>query len=401
MRLIGRNDAVLMIGLTVALFVIFSGPMARLLDYVREVEEVHGLRLLPALVILATIFSFHQLRKRQEIRAEAMSVAKAASDATERAAELSRLVAFGHALARTMDSQSHDSIRAAMAAHIPLLAPGRDAWVMTRTRAGVWESLVAIGDSSPGDRERAARRALGEADPLIGPTASEICFPMIIAGTPEGVLGVAPEPPLTNHQRSVLTAAAALLAVSLKNAELFREIRENSVRDGLTGCFNRTHALEVLDSELRRARRSKLPLSLLMFDLDNFKTINDRHGHLCGDAVLAAIGAIMKAELRGSDIKCRYGGDEFMVILPDTPAAGARQVCDNLRRAITERPVVWNDGHIAMTASFGVSAVNIADHDPRTAIARADAALYRAKQVGRNAIQVEDHNPALAQPPAA
>jgi len=395
MRVMGRNDAVLMVGLTVALFVIFSGPFAKLLDYVREVEKIHGLQLLPALVILATIFSFHQLRKRQEIRAESQSVARAATEATERASELSRLVAFGHALARTMDSQSHDSIRAAMAAHIPLLAPARDAWVMTRTRAGVWESLVAVGDSSPGDRERAARRALGEADPLIGPTPSEVCFPMIIAGTPEGVLGVAPEPPLTDHQRSVLSAAAALLAVSLKNAELFREIRENSVRDGLTGCFNRTHAIEVLDAELRRARRSKLPLSLLMFDLDNFKNINDRHGHLCGDAVLAAIGTIMKSELRGSDVKCRYGGDEFMVILPDTPVGGARQVSDNLRRAIAERPVVWNDGQITVTASFGITAVNTADHDPRTAIARADAALYRAKQVGRNAIQVEEHTPSL------
>ena len=395
MRVMGRNDAVLMVGLTVALFVIFSGPMAKLLDFIREVEKIHGLQLLPALVILATIFSFHQLRKRQEIRAESLSVARAAKEATERAAELSRLVAFGHALARTMDSQSHDSIRAAMAAHIPLLAPGRDAWVMTRTRAGVWESLVAVGDSSPGDRERAARRALGEADPFIGPTASEVCFPMIIAGTPEGVLGVAPEPPLTEHQRSVLSAAAALLAVSLKNAELFREIRENSVRDGLTGCFNRTHAVEVLDAELRRARRSKLPLSLLMFDLDNFKNINDRHGHLCGDAVLAAIGAIMKSELRGSDVKCRYGGDEFMVILPDTPVGGARQVSDNLRRAIAERPVMWNDGQITVTASFGITAVNTADHDPRSAIARADTALYRAKQVGRNAIQVEEQTPSL------
>jgi diguanylate cyclase (GGDEF)-like protein len=395
MRVMGRNDAVLMVGLTVALFVIFSGPMAKLLDFIREVEKIHGLQLLPALVILATIFSFHQLRKRQEIRAESLSVARAAKEATERAAELSRLVAFGHALARTMDSQSHDSIRAAMAAHIPLLAPGRDAWVMTRTRAGVWESLVAVGDSSPGDRERAARRALGEADPFIGPTASEVCFPMIIAGTPEGVLGVAPEPALTDHQRSVLSAAAALLAVSLKNAELFREIRENSVRDGLTGCFNRTHAVEVLDAELRRSRRSKLPLSLLMFDLDNFKNINDRHGHLCGDAVLAAIGAIMKSELRGSDVKCRYGGDEFMVILPDTPVGGARQVSDNLRRAIAERPVIWNDGQITVTASFGITAVNTADHDPRSAIARADTALYRAKQVGRNAIQVEEQTPSL------
>jgi diguanylate cyclase (GGDEF)-like protein len=395
MRLVGRNDTVLMVGLTVALFVVFSGPMARLLDYVREIEKAHGLQLLPALVILATLFSFHQLFKRQEIRAESLSVARSAKEATERAAELSRLVAFGHALARTMDSQSHDSIRAAMGAHIPLLAPGRDAWVMTRTRAGVWESLVAVGDSSPGDRERAARRALGEADPLIGPTPSEVCFPMIIAGTPEGVLGVAPEPPLTDHQRSVLSAAAALLAVSLKNAELFREIRENSVRDGLTTCFNRTYALEILDTELRRARRSKLPLSLLMFDLDNFKAVNDRHGHLCGDAVLAAIGAIMKAELRGSDVKCRYGGDEFLVILPDTPVGGAKQVSDNLRRAIAERPVMWNDGQITVTASFGITAVNLSDHDPRSAIARADSALYRAKQVGRNAIQVEEQTPTL------
>jgi diguanylate cyclase (GGDEF)-like protein len=396
MRVMGRNDAVLMVGLTVALFVIFSGPVARLLDYVREVEQAHGLQLLPALVILATIFSFHQLGKRQEIRAESQSVALAAREATERAAELSRLVAFGHALARTMDSQSHDSIRAAMAAHIPLLAPARDAWIMTRTRGGVWESLVAVGDSSPGDRERAARRALGEADPFVGATPSEVCFPMIIAGVPEGVLGVAPDPPLTDHQRSVLSAAAALLAVSLKNAELFREIRDNSVRDGLTGCFNRTHALEVLDAELRRARRSKLPLSLLMFDLDNFKTINDRHGHLCGDAVLAAVGAIMKAELRGSDIKCRYGGDEFMIILPDTPVAGARHVSDTLRRAIADRPVLWNDGQIDVTASFGITAVNATDHDPRNAIARADAALYRAKQVGRNAIQIEEPTTAVA-----
>jgi GAF domain-containing protein len=260
MRVMGRNDAILMIGLTVALFVIFSGPVAQVLDYVREIEETRGLHLLPALVILATIFSFHQSRKRQEIRAESLSVARAAQDATERAAEMSRLVAFGHALARTLDNESTDSIRAVLNAHLPLLAPGRGAWVMTRTRGGQWESQATVGESQPGDRERAARRALGEADPIVGPSPTEICFPMIIAGTPEGVLGISPEPALTDHQRSVLSAAAALLAVSLKNSELFREVRENSVRDGLTGCFNRTHALEVLDAEVRRARRSKLPL---------------------------------------------------------------------------------------------------------------------------------------------
>ena len=386
----GRNDAVLMIGLTVALFVIFSGPVASLLDYVREIEETKGLHLLPALVILATIFSFHQLRKRQEIRTESLSVARAAQEATERAAEMSRLVAFGHALARTMDSESSDSIRGVLSAHLPLLAPGRGVWVMTRTRGGHWESQVTVGESMPADRERAARRALGEADPVVGPTPTEICSPMIIGGVPEGVLGVAPEPPLTDHQRSVLSAAAALLAVSLKNSQLFREVRENSVRDGLTGCFNRAHALEVLDAEIRRARRSKLPLSLIMLDLDNFKEINDRHGHLCGDAVLAAVGARMKSELRGSDLKCRYGGDEFMVILPDTPLAGAKQVSENLRTALESHLIVWNGDQVRVTASFGVGVVNPTDQDPLAAVGRADAALYRAKERGRNDVEVEE-----------
>jgi diguanylate cyclase (GGDEF)-like protein len=385
-----------MIGLTVALFVIFSGSVSRFLDYVRAIEAARGVHLLPALFILATIFSIHQLRKRQEMRDEAHSVALAAKDATERAAEMSRLVAFGHGLARSMDGESTESIRDVAAAQIPLLAPGRGAWVMTRTRGGHWESLMTVGESSPADRERAARRALGEAEPLLGSEPDQICFPMIVAGGPEGVLGVAAEPPLTDHQRSILGAAAALLAVSLRNSQLLREVRENSVRDALTGCFNRAHALEVLDSEIRRARRTKLPLSIIMFDVDNFKQINDQHGHLAGDAVLAAIGGKMKTELRGSDLKCRYGGDEFMVILPDTPLAGAKQVSQNLRVAVESHAIVWNAEQIRVTASFGVGVVGPTDQDPLAAIARADAALYRAKERGRNDVQVEEHPTAAA-----
>jgi diguanylate cyclase (GGDEF)-like protein len=156
------------------------------------------------------------------------------------------------------------------------------------------------------------------------------------------------------------------------------------------------HALEVLDAELRRARRSRLPLSLVMFDLDNFKGINDRHGHLCGDAVLAAVGATMKTELRGSDLKCRYGGDEFMVILPDTPLVGAKQVSENIRRAIAEHPVTWNDGQVMITASFGITSISQGEHDPLSAISRADTALYRAKQRGRNGIELEEQPTALA-----
>ena len=104
----------------------------------------------------------------------------------------------------------------------------------------------------------------------------------------------------------------------------------------------------------------------------------------------------MKAELRGSDLKCRYGGDEFMVLLPDTPLVGAKQVSENLRRAIAEHPVTWNDGQVMVTASFGITSINQGEHDPLSAIARADTALYRAKQRGRNGIELEEKPAALA-----
>ena len=139
-------------------------------------------------------------------------------------------------------------------------------------------------------------------------------------------MSVSSKPPLSEYSRNILSAAAALLAVSLKNAELFREVRENSVYDPLTGCYRRAHALEVLENELRRARRSQQPVSTIMFDLDHFKNINDTQGHLAGDAVLVAIGTRMRSVLRGSDLKCRYGGEEFLIVLPDTPMESARRV---------------------------------------------------------------------------
>ena len=167
-------------------------------------------------------------------------------------------------------------------------------------------------------------------------------MPMTAGGSSVGVLGV-PEScgPFDEARQGILSAAATLLGVAIRNAQLFGELRETSLRDGLTGCFNRTHALEVIDMELRRARRSQMPVSLIMFDLDHFKDINDRYGHLCGDAVLAAVGARMREVLRGSDLKCRYGGEEFLVLLPETALEGAQRVADTLRRQLADMAVQW------------------------------------------------------------
>src|SRR5204863_3092317 len=134
------------------------------------------------------------------------------------------------------------------------------------------------------------------------------------------------------------------------------------------------------------ARRTRQPLSILMFDIDHFKTINDRLGHLRGDDLLRAVGAQLTRVLRSTDFRCRYGGDEFLVILPGTPLVGAQQAAENLRREIETLAMVAGDQRVAVTASIGVAAAASAEMDVTGLIERADEALYRAKRSGRNRI---------------
>jgi diguanylate cyclase (GGDEF)-like protein len=387
-----RSDPFVAAGLAVVGYILLSKPTAQLFEYLARLDEVRDLRLLPAAVIGATIFGFYQWRQHRQLSGVALGAAAASQEATERAAETFRLVDFAHALTRFPDSTS---VGAATATHVPLLVPNRRAWVMIRA-AGVWEPLMTVGDTAPADRDRAVRRAMGEGGLQVNLPTDDVCFPVVIADTPVCVLGVAAEPALTAHQRSVLTTAVALLAASLRNAELLQELHEHGLQDGLTGCFNRTHAIDSLEIELKRARRTKRPLSVLMFDLDSFKLVNDRYGHLCGDAVLAAVGDRMRAATRAGDLKCRYGGDEFIVLLPETPLAGAKLVCENLRRAMEKDPIRWAEGAVNVTASFGVTEIQNGETDPLAIVARVDAALYHAKRQGRNRVCAADELPIAA-----
>ncbi|MGE3277894.1 MAG: GGDEF domain-containing protein [Vicinamibacterales bacterium] len=394
MRLISRQDFLLIAGLFAALVIIFADPITALLDFTREIERERGLALTPALILLTFVYLVHQLRKRNQIQAQAAAAEAATREAVERAQELERLVGFGHALARSLD---HDSIRGAVEQYLPRVAGTDEIWVVLRQGDG-WEAIAgdARGPEHVADAEQLAEGLLaGLAQPTHG-TAGTVGFPLLVGGTAVGVLGVrAPEGGLQPERQRALEASAALLAVSLKNAQLFREVRENSLRDALTGCFSRGHAMEVIDAELRRARRSQMPVSLIMFDLDHFKDINDRYGHLCGDAVLAAVGRRMRDVLRGSDLKCRYGGEEFLVLLPETPVQGARRVAETLRHEIADRPVSWSGEALTVTASFGITQANGGEVNIQAIIARADAALYRAKADGRNCVRLATDGPAL------
>jgi diguanylate cyclase (GGDEF)-like protein len=385
MRLFARRDVLLLVGLTAALLIIFATPISRLLDYTREIERQSGLTLLPALVVLTIVFVFHQLQKRYDMQAQAAAAEAARREAERRTIELERLVAFGHALARSLD---HASIATAVRLHLPRVAGTDHVWVLLHQNTK-WEALVGDARSAEemAERESFADRLLAGGH-SIADDGSTTGFPLVVGRAAVGVLGVgAGADGLDPDRHRAIEAAAALLAVSLKNAQLFTEVRENSWRDALTGCVTRTYATEVMDAELRRARRSKNPISLILFDLDHFKGINDRYGHLCGDAVLAAVGQRMRDVLRGSDLKCRWGGEEFLVLLPETPLQGACRVAETLRREIAERAIPWANEMVTIAASFGVTQAGAAEINIAAIVGRADAALYRAKEDGRNAVR--------------
>jgi len=183
-------------------------------------------------------------------------------------------------------------------------------------------------------------------------------------------------------------AMANEAAMALRNAQLYEATRALADRDPLTGFHNHRYLHERLGEEILRARRSGSPLSLLMIDLDDFKIVNDTLGHLFGDEVLRWAAEQIRPALRASDVAARYGGDEFAVILPDTPAGGAREVGERIVAALRDHPY-RADGRspVAVGASIGVAAFPSDGRVPRDLIAGADAALYRVKERGGHGVE--------------
>ncbi|MCG8317413.1 MAG: GGDEF domain-containing protein [Pseudomonadales bacterium] len=156
--------------------------------------------------------------------------------------------------------------------------------------------------------------------------------------------------------------------------------------DGLTQLFNRAHWQSRLNEEFSRAARYDSPLSLIMFDLDHFKSINDTYGHLGGDAVLTTVARIVREAVRENDIPGRYGGEEFGIILVNTPEDGAVVVAERIRATIEATPVPYEEAEINATASLGISIYKPGIDDAEELIANADAALYHCKENGRNQV---------------
>jgi diguanylate cyclase (GGDEF)-like protein len=170
---------------------------------------------------------------------------------------------------------------------------------------------------------------------------------------------------------------------------IYERTERSAVTDGLTGLFNHAYFLQALRREIQRAKRHNLQVSLLLFDLDNFKKLNDTRGHLEGDKVLIKTAALVKENLREMDVPARYGGEEFAVILPDTPRTGAFVVADRIRRHIEQR-FKRSRKSAAVTISGGVACFPEDAATPEELIQKADQGLYRSKAEGKNRITLID-----------
>ena len=192
-----------------------------------------------------------------------------------------------------------------------------------------------------------------------------------------------------------MIGSAALFRDVTDEKKLEKKLRELSTIDGLTGLFNRRRLEEIMDDEIGRARRYKLNLSILLFDVDHFKRFNDTYGHAVGDKVLIKLAQAIRDTVRTMDYPCRYGGEEFLVILPSTTFPGTQLAAERLRKNVEEMDV---DG-LKVTISIGVAIFPVVEYGNKSEMLKAaDDALYRAKSEGRNRVCIAHSQPLLDDP---
>jgi two-component system cell cycle response regulator len=259
-------------------------------------------------------------------------------------------------------------------------------------------ALVLVTDVATDPLYEAERRRWAS-DGILVPTRSAVAVPFSMKDRQVGVFFLrttGQDPPLTpadaQFAETVIRTAVAAIekAYDFETAVLDRRRFEQlAFTDPLTGTLNRRAMGEALETELERARRYNLYLSLMLADLDRFKQINDQRGHLAGDAVLRQVGELLRREARSVDIVARYGGEEFVVVMPETTLQGAAVFAERVRRRVEARDFAEPGGApLRMTVSIGIAGypnerVTSAD----SFVALADQALYRAKDEGRNLVR--------------
>ena len=231
-----------------------------------------------------------------------------------------------------------------------------------------------------------------------------LCIPILAQGETLGIVhfqATEENPNLDPSELSFKTTFAGQLGLSIANIKLREALRTQSIRDALTGLYNRRFLEETLDREVRRAARGAQSLGLLMIDLDHFKKFNDTYGHDAGDAVLRETGQFLAKGIRAEDFVCRFGGEEFVVILPTGSVEVAQARGERLRAKMREMNITHQGRSLGMvTISVGVAAFPQHGTSPKELMASADAALYEAKRRGRDQVVVATVKESAAAEPA-
>ncbi len=358
------------------------------------IAGVGGATVLLGLLLLVAHFGFEVVLLHEQVRAmEKLSAVTVSQSSTPKVVERflslsSGLVSCDRA-ALWLTDDSRTRLERLTPASARVQAPAGAAAVV---RFG--EGLVGRVAESKADR--IVRD--GARDPRLTPEEQHqapasfamLLLPLVAGDETIGVAQFERDAPGTFTRRDLarVRALASQAAATLANVRSHRDVYNQAVTDGLTGLFNRRHIQAVLLDERRRAQRYGHPLSLIMLDVDGFKTYNDTYGHVQGDVLLRMLSAILRSTVRAVDVVGRFGGEEFIIVLPETPASEAFQAAERLRLAVARTVFPGFDGDpdlaVFKTISLGVATYPDVPDDTQSLVQIADAALYRAKHGGRN-----------------
>ena len=241
--------------------------------------------------------------------------------------------------------------------------------------------------------------------PSIGYSANNksVCVPVGLSGNVLGMLSIDFSQSFSSYStgdylqllesmQPVLTGIVEHYALSLSNIRLRETLRQESILDPLTQLYNRRHMEASLTREIRRAKRHDNPLGIILLDVDHFKIFNDSYGHEAGDIVLQEMGDLLRRHIRGEDIACRYGGEEFLLILPEATVAGTTQRAEELRIMVKKLGIPYKHAILQITISLGVAGLPEHGFEARDIIYAADTALYRAKAQGRDRVVIAENS---------
>jgi diguanylate cyclase (GGDEF)-like protein len=328
--------------------------------------------------------------------------------------ELQAFSEIGRTLAGTLDL--HEVLALIMKHVSEVLRPGHWSLLLADEAKGDLAFEIAVGDGA--ERLKGMRLPLGEGlagavattgepvlladaqdDPRFAArfdatsglvTGSVLAVPLRSKGRVLGVVELVNPRGSRRFDRDdlrTLQALADYAAIAIDNARAYERIRELTLQDEHTGLHNARHLWQQLELEVARSHRTGRPFSMVFLDLDRFKQVNDRHGHQAGSAVLREVGELIRRHIRSIDVPVRYGGDEFVVLLPETDRAQARAAAERLRAAVNAEVFLRSRGlEVRVTASFGLASHPQDGKTPEELVHQADSAMYRVKESTRDGI---------------